>query len=86
MTTEYLASPQNRLVPINEERGSSVVNYEERLVRVHAVESIDGVSVPLTVCKRFRANVEDPWCSFDSVRPDIWCDLCAERLGLSAVA
>jgi hypothetical protein len=68
MISEYLASPQNRLV------------------RVHAVESIDGVSVALTVCKRLRANVEDPWLPFDAVRSDVWCDLCAEALGLSNVA
>ncbi len=86
MITEYLASPQKRLVPRQEARASSVVHYEERLVQVHAVESIDGVSTALTVCTRFRANVEDPWCSFDSVRPDVWCDLCAEALGLSNVA
>ena len=84
MTTKYLASPQKRLVPGKDAQGSAVVRYEERLVRVHAVESIDGVSAALTVCTRFRANLEDPWRSFDSVRSDVWCGLCAEALGLSS--
>jgi hypothetical protein len=86
MTPEYLASPQNRLVPSKEAQGGAVVSYEERLVQVHAVESIDGVSAALTACTRFRANVEDPWRSFDSVRSDVWCGLCAEALGLSNAA
>lgn len=86
MTTEYLASPQKRLMPSKEARGSAVVKHEERLVQVHAVASIDGVSAALTVCTRFRANIEDPWCSFDSVGSDFWCDLCADSLGLSKVA
>jgi hypothetical protein len=86
MTSEYLASPQNRLVPSLDTRGSAAVRYEERVVQVHAVEAIDGVSATLTVCTRFRANVEDPWSSFDSVRSDVWCDRCAEALGLSDVA
>jgi hypothetical protein len=69
-----------------EARDSAVVHHEERLVQVHAVETIDGVSAALTVCTRFRANVEDPWCTFDSVRSEVWCGLCAETLGLSDVA
>ena len=76
--------------PCDEEHASVTALWSHcRLVAQYAqlvAESIDGVSTALTVCTRFRANVEDPWCSFDSVRSDVWCDLCAEALGLSKVA
>ena len=86
MTTKYVASPQIRMVPSKEKRGSAVVHYDPQLVRVHAVASVDGVSAELTACRRFRSEVEDPEWSFDSVEPEKRCEFCANALGMHYVA
>jgi hypothetical protein len=87
MTAEYLASPQIRLVQQKAVGDASgAVQYEERLVRYHAVASFDGISAAVSVCTRFRANIEELPRSFHAVRPLEWCDECAARLKLTEVA
>jgi hypothetical protein len=86
MTTKYLASPQNRLVPSGEHPSSSSVRHKEQTVRVHAVAAVDGVLAGRTACRRFVANVEDPDRSFVSINAALWCGACAQALGVSHVA
>jgi hypothetical protein len=81
-STEYKASPQNRMVPSRELRGSPVVNYVPQVVKVHAVAVDEDEAAELTVCGSCRAVNEPGAMLFEQVSPVIWCPRCADALGL----
>lgn len=84
-TTEYKASPQNRLVRSREFRGTPAVQYQPQIVKVHAVAVDEDEAAELTVCGSCPAVLEDGAMPFEHVAYVIRCPRCADALGLPYV-
>jgi hypothetical protein len=68
-------------VPSKTLTGSAVVNYEERLIAIHAVALEDGVPATRTVCGTRRGGEVER--AFDQTLIVTRCSVCAEAIGES---
>jgi hypothetical protein len=84
-TTEYKASPQNRMVRSTAFVGSPAVQYVPKLVKVHAVAIDEGEASELTVCGDCQAEDLAGAMPFEQIAYSIRCPKCADILGLPYV-
>lgn len=79
----YQAWDQTRLVKSKVLTGSMAVNYQEELIRTHAVPVEDGIAADTTVCGvPVRGN---PYGAFDMTPLVNRCATCAEPIGVGHI-